>query len=69
MIRLAIIDNDTHTLYVDDVPQEEIDKCGGEQEYIDEYYALDNYSWDYIVDAAYYPMGQEKPKEIDFSKI
>ena len=51
VIRLAIIDHNTHTLHIDEVDEELINsKYEGEEErYIDEVYGFGNYSWDYIV--------------------
>lgn len=72
MRRLAIIDHDTHTLYVDDVDEEELEEYynGDEQAYIDDNYALlNNYSWDWITDATYYKKTYETGVEIDFDKL
>lgn len=72
MTRLAIIDHNSHTLFVEDVPDEVLEKYHGEEEaYIEDNYALsDNYSWDYIVDAQYIPDTQEtEVYEIDFEDI
>jgi hypothetical protein len=69
MVRLAIIDHDTHELFVETVSDEDIKKYGGEQEYIDDNYTFSGgYSWDYIIDAQYFGLGQSDPMEIDFEE-
>lgn len=49
--KLAIIDHNTHTLYIDEVDEELINSKyeGEEEKYIDDVYGFDNYSWDYVV--------------------
>ena len=72
MRRLAIIDHDTHTLYVDDVDEKELEEYydGDEQAYIEDNYALlNNYSWDWITDAVYYKKMYETGIDIDFDKL
>lgn len=55
MTKIAIIDHDTHSLYIEDIPDDILEKYNGsEQAYIDDNYDVENYSWDYIVDALYY---------------
>ena len=69
MVRLAIIDHETHELFVETVSDEDIEKYGGEQEYIDDNYTFSSgYSWDYIIDAQYIGLGQSDPMEIDFEE-
>lgn len=57
MTRIAIIDHETHTLYIEDVSDETLAKYNyEEEEYIkDNYCGLANYSWDYITSAQYIP--------------
>jgi len=58
MERIAIIDHDTHTLFVEDVPEDILNERynGDEEAYIKDCYNLgDNWSWDYIVSAQYIP--------------
>lgn len=70
MVRLAILIHSSHTLFVEDVSDEDIEKAGGEQEYINEMYTIEgDYSWDYITDAEYIPQGESTPFEIDFNFI
>lgn len=70
MERLVIIDHETHQLYIEDVSEEEIEKYGGEQEYIEENYFLEgDYSWDYITDIQYFPQGEADPIEIEPSEM
>lgn len=53
---LAIIDHDTHQLYVENVDEEMLEENynGSEQEYINDNYSVSNYSWDYIVNTEVY---------------
>ena len=70
MERLAILDHTSHTLFIEDVSDEDIEKYGGEQEYIDDNYTFEgDYSWEYIVDAEYFPQGESMPMEIDFENL
>ena len=56
MERIAIIDHDNHTLWIEDINDENLEKYNGsEQDYIDDNYNLVNYDWDYIVDTRYIP--------------
>ena len=68
MRRLAIIDNATHTLYIEDVNEQELEEKynGEEQAYIDDNYTFegDYYSWDWIVDAEYIPEGGSDPIDL-----
>lgn len=68
--RLAIINHDTHELFIEDVLSDEIEAAGGEQEYIEDNYDVvkngGNYSWEYITDIEYIPNDSEKmPMEIE----
>ena len=72
MERLAIIDHNTHTLFVEDVSDEILAKYHGEEEdYIkDNYPSLDNFSWDYIVSAQYIPDYEDiRVYDIDFENM
>lgn len=68
MRRIAIIDHFSHELMVEDINEQELEtKYGGdEQAYIDDNYDLENYSWDWITDAQYFPEGDPDPIEIEF---
>ena len=70
MIRVAIIDHEYHSLYVEDIDEEILnDKYGGsEQNYIEDNYDLRDYSWDYIVDSTYFPK-QFDPIDINYDKL
>lgn len=69
-MRIAIIDHDNHSLMVEDITEEDLEKYDGdEQKYIDDNYSLGNYSWDYIVDAEYFREDDKTPIEIDFAEI
>jgi hypothetical protein len=70
-MRIAIIDHKSHTLYVEDINDEILEgQYGGdEQLYIDENYSLEEYSWDYITDAQYFPESEKTPIEINFEDI
>lgn len=71
MRRIAIIDHKSHTLYVEDINDEILESQygGDEQLYIDENYNLEDYSWDYIIDAQYFPESEKTPIEINFEDI
>lgn len=70
MIRVAIIDHEYHSLYVEDIDEEILDnKYGGsEQKYIEDNFDLGEYSWDYIVDSTYFPT-QFDPIDINYDKL
>lgn len=59
--RVAIIDHDTHTLYVEDIDLDELEgKYQGEEEkYIADMYNLKNFSWDFITAQCYTPADGE----------
>lgn len=70
MTRIAIIDHDTHQLYVEDISNEDLKRYGGsEQAYIDDNYACVNYSWDYIVDTQYFEEECKVPYDVEFEKL
>lgn len=70
MRRIAIIDHDTHSLYVEDVSDETMEMYNDdEQLYIKDNYKLENYSWDWIVDSEYYPEESKDPIEIHFDEL
>jgi hypothetical protein len=60
MERIAIIDHDTHTLFVEDIDEDILNtKYDGEEEaYIKDNYPDigEHFSWDYIVDTCYTPI-------------
>lgn len=70
-MRIAIIDHKLHTLYVEDINDEILESQygGDEQLYIDENYSLEEYSWDYIIDAQFFPESEKTPIEINFEDI
>ena len=58
MERIAIINHDTHELFIEDIDENILESKynGQEEEYIKDNYAnISNFSWDYIVDATYIP--------------
>jgi hypothetical protein len=61
MRRIAIIDHNEHSLYIEDIDEELLEsKYGGdEQKYIDDMYDLEKYSWDWIRDIEYLPQDNE----------
>ena len=71
MRRIAITDHKNHSLMVEDINEEILEgQYGGdEQLYIDENYNLEDYSWDYIIDAQYFPESEKTPIEINFEDI
>ena len=71
MRRIAIIDHKNHSLMVEDINDEILESQygGDEQLYIDKNYNLEDYSWDYIIDAQYFPESEKTPIEINFEDI
>jgi hypothetical protein len=71
MTRIAIIDHDEHRLYVEDIPEDILEKQygGDEQKYIDDNYDIENYSWDYITEGLFLPDGESDFCDIDFNTI
>lgn len=68
MPRIAIIDNTTHTLFVEDVNQQILDEKynGSEQDYIEDNYTFEGtYSWDYITSALYIGEVSSEPFNLD----
>ena len=68
MVRLAILDHTEHRLYVEDVADSVIEQYGGEEEYINDMYNMEDYSWEYITDALYLAP-QEDPVEVKFEEM
>ena len=72
MTRLAIIDHETHNLFIEDVSDEALAKYNGEEEaYIKDNYCIhDNFSWEYITSAQYIPDCEDtEVYDIDFKEI
>ena len=72
MRRLAIIDHSSHELMVEDVSEDRLEGLygGDEEAYIKDNYTFDgDFSWDWIVDAEYFPEGQSESIEIDFEDM
>ena len=71
MRRLAIIDHDEHELFIEDINEQELEeKYGGdEQKYINDNYDMEHYSWEWIVDAQYFPEGESDPIDIEFTEL
>ena len=71
MTRIAIIDHDEHWLYIEDIPDDILEKKygGDEQKYIDDNYDIENYSWDYITESLFLPAGEYDFCDIDFDTI
>ena len=70
-MKIAVIDHDNHTLYVEDINDDILQgQYGGEEQlYIDDNYSTENYSWDYIVDTQYFPEVDKTPVEINFEEL
>lgn len=55
MVRVAIINHETHQLFIEDISDEMIEQYGGEEEYIKDMYSFEGeWCWDYITDIEYY---------------
>lgn len=67
MERLAIIDHVSHTLYIEDVSDDDLEKYKGEEEdYIRDNYTFEGaYSWDWIVDGEYLPVDDKTPYDLN----
>ena len=63
MERIVIIDHNEHRLFIEDVDEEmlERDYNGQEEYYIKDNYDVENFSWDYIVEAIYLPEASIPP--------
>lgn len=67
MERIAIIDHLEHTLFIEDIDEDELqEKYGGEEEeYIKKNYELsDNWSWEYITKTFYTIMDYFETHEV-----
>lgn len=71
MERIAIIDHDSHRLYVEDIDEEVLyEKYNGEEEdYIKDNYNLKNFSWDFITETEYYPNDDNDPISVEFEDL
>lgn len=72
MERIAIIDHDDHRLFIEDIDEGILkrDYNGEEEAYIRDNYSLgENWSWDYITRAEYYPNDCLDPVEINFHDL
>ena len=73
MIRVAIIDHETHNLYIEDLDEEVLEKEyeGSEEAYIEDTHELGkHWTWDYIVRTEYYPnMDSADGIEVEFSDL
>ena len=71
MERIAILDHDNHTLFIEDIPDEILDapEWDDEEAYIRDNYDIEHFSWDFIVESYYIPDDYSDPIEIDFNKL
>ena len=71
MERIAIIDHDSHRLYVEDIDEEVLnEKYNGEEEaYIKDNYNLENFSWDFITETEYRPNDDYDPISVEFEDL
>ena len=68
MARLVIIDHAEHTLFIEDVTDEQLAKYNGEEEaYIKDNYTFEgDWSWEYVTDIEYIPSDDDKlPMELE----
>ena len=68
MKRLVIIDHAAHTLFIEDVTDEQLAKYNGEEEaYIKDNYTFEgDWSWEYVTDIEYIPADDDKlPMELE----
>jgi len=70
MKRLAVIDRAAKTLFVEDVNDEDIEKCGGIEDYVIENYTFEgDFAVSEIVDAEYMTTDEKTPMEIVFEDL
>ena len=69
MRRLAIIDHNAHTLFVEDVSEEALEAYDGEEEaYIKDNYTFEgDFSWDWITDTEYIAESETDPMDVEFT--
>ena len=71
MIRVAIIDHETHNLFMEDLDEDVLEKEyeGSEEAYIEATHELGkHWTWDYIVHTEYYPnMANDDGIVVEFS--
>lgn len=68
MKRLAIFDHVAHTLFIEDVTDEQLAKYNGkEEDYIKDNYTFEgDWSWEYVTDIEYIPSDDDKlPMELE----
>ena len=68
MARLAIIDHAEHTLFIEDVTDEQLAKYNGDKEaYIRDNYTFEgDWSWEYVTSIEYIPSDDDKlPMELE----
>ena len=68
MERLIIIDHLTHSAYIEDVSDKDLEcYCGDEEAYIEDNYNVTtgNYSWDYVTDIEYFGEENKDPIEVE----
>lgn len=68
MERLVIIDHAEHTLFIEDVTDEQLAKYDGkEEDYIKDNYTFEgDWSWEYVTDIEYIPADDDKlPIELE----
>ena len=66
MVRLAIINHDTHELFIEDVYDSEIEEYGDEEKFIRDMYNIQNFSWDYIVSSTYFGLCNKDGVDVTF---
>ena len=68
MARLVINDHAAHTLFIEDVTDEQLAKYNGEEEaYIKDNYTFEgDWTWEYVTDIEYIPADDDKlPMELE----
>lgn len=67
MIRIAIIEHNSHNLFIIDINEDLLNEKynGNEEDYINDNFDVENYSWDYIVNSMYFGENCPYPYDLD----
>lgn len=71
MTRVAIIDHETHRLFIEDISDEDLERYDGEEEaYIKDNYTFEGeWDWDYVTGIEYYGEDDKDGIEIEPTEL